>query len=391
MEQQSLFWSSVIGPDTILDQIRNTAPYLFDGLKPLSGRLVSQPGYLEIISAARGLTEGAAGLSRSEQLQDYFALCLAAHHSTVGTYVPTDVDSKIRGLLWKEARDPAVLRPMADLALRAPSWPLDRVSTRWSSIQGSAPVSGHNGEWFSVLAGAHGRFIALGDAEYAEKMADAIDAELRREAELFALALRTPGLEIETLRLAMLITHNLGDLDQGITFWETSATAASRERFGRLAHENTRPYGGVLQWAARLYKENLAAEGHRHYPLRAVKPLRKSPDLLLPIGPFFDEWGGVVARHPGLDSEERGEVLDALVKGCRKVPNQVGYYRAIAGFQETNARNFELAAERMPAASRKELRDPAMRQRIAVPRRSFESALVKKVQAMRTALRPGKN
>ncbi len=376
-----------MSPNTILDQIRNTAPYLFDGLKPVAGRLVAQPGFLEIIAAASGLAGGAAGLSRSEQLQDYFALCLAAHHATVGTYVPTDVDSKIRGLLWKESRDAGALRPMADLALVAPLWSLDRVSTRWSSVQGSAPVSGHNGEWFSVLAGAHGRFIALSDSEYAGKMAEAIDTELRREAELFALALRTPGLEIETLRLAMLITHNLGDLDQGISFWESSGTAASRERFARLAHENSRPYGGRLQWAARLYKDNLAAEGHRHYPLRAVRPLRKSPDLLLPIGPFFDEWGGIVARHPGLDAEERGEVLDALLKGCRKVANQVGYYRAIAGFQETHARNFELAAERMPAASRKELRDPAMRQRIAVPRRSFESALVKKVQAMRAAIR----
>jgi hypothetical protein len=270
--------------------------------------------------------------------------------------------------------------------LHARSWSLEGVSTRWSSIKGSAPVSGHNGEWFSVLAGAHGRFLALGDGEYAGKTAEAIDAELRREAELFALALRTPGLETEALRLAVLITHNVGDLDQGISFWEGAGTAASRERFARLAHENARAYGGVLQWAARLYKENLSAEGHRHYPLRAVRPLRKSPDLLLPIGPFFDEWGAIVATHGSLNAEERGEVLDALVKGCRKVPNQVGYYRAIAGFQEGHRRNFELAAERMPAASRKELRDPAMRQRIAVPRRSFESSLAKKVQALRAAV-----
>ncbi len=386
MADSSPFWSGYVSPDTIIDQIRNTAPYLFSGLEPVAGRLISQTGYLEIISAGAGLSQR-AGLGRGEQLQDYFALCLAAHHSTVGTFVPTDVDSKIRGLLWNESRDTAVLRPMADLALRAPSWSLDRVSTRWSSIKGSAPVSGHNGEWFSVLAGAHGRFLALGDGEYADKTAAAIDAELRREAELFAVALRTPGLEIETLRLAMLITHNLGDLDQGISFWEGANTATSRERFARLAHENTRPYGGVLQWAARLYKDNLSAEGHRHYPLRAVRPLRKSADLLLPIGPFFDEWGGIVARHGALDATERAEVLDALVKGCRKVANQVGYYRAIAGFQEAHARNFEQAAERMPAASRKELRDPAMRQRIAVPRRSFESPLAKRVQMLRAEVR----
>lgn len=384
MEEQSPFWSGFIHPETILDQIRNTAPYLFDGLEPARGRLIAQSGHLGIIAAGADLSR--AALTREEQLQDYFALCLAAHHSTVGTFVPTDVDSKIRGVLWKESRDVAVLRPMADLALRAPSWSLDRVSTRWVSVNGSPPISGHNGEWFSVLAGAHGRFLALGDSEYAEKMADAIDAELSREAAAFKLALRTPGLELDTLRLAVIVTHNLGDLDQGIGFWEGAQTAASRARFAKLAHENTRPYGGVLQWAARLYKENLAAEGHRHYPLRAVRPLRKSPDLLLPIGPFLDDWGAIVAKHPGLDSDERGEVLDALVKGCRKVANQVGYYRAIAGFQEASARNFEQAAERMPAASRKELRDPSMRQRIAMPRRSFESSLAKKAIALRNAV-----
>jgi hypothetical protein len=363
-----------IHSDTILDQIRNTAPYLFDGLNPAHGRLVSQPGYLEIISAAQQ--------PRDEDLPDYFALCLAAHHATVGTFVPTDVDSKIRGLLWKESRDPAVLRPMADLALQAPLWSLELVSTRRS-----LGISGHNGEWFSVFAGALGRFLALGDTEYAEKMSEAIDGELQREARIFAETLRTPGLEIETLRLAMLITHNVGDLDQGISFWEGANTAPSRERFARLAHENVKPYGGVLQLAARLYKENLSAEGHRHYPLRAVRPLRKSPDLLLPIGPFFDEWGGIIATHASLNSEERADVLDALVKGCRKVANQVGYYRAIAGMQEAHARNFEQAAERMPAASRKELRDPELRKRTAVPRRSFESSLAKKVIQLRSSAR----
>lgn len=368
-----------IQPQTILEQVRNTAPYLFDQFNPVSGRPVSQSGYLEILSSA-------SQPHAADELPDYFALCMAAHHATVGTFVPTDVDSKIRGLLWKESRDPAALRAMAGVALRAPSWSMDRVSTRWSGIPGHAPVSGHNGEWLSVFAGSHGRFLALGDDEYAGKMADAIDAELQREAAAFTAALRKPGLEIEALRLAMLLTHNVGDLDQGISFWEGSQTAASRARFSRLAHENTQACGGVFQWAAKLYKENLAAEGHRHYPLRAVRPLRKSPDLLLPIGPFFDEWGGIVATHPSLDTDERAEVLDALVKGCRKVPNQVGYYRALAGFQQANARNFDLAAERMPAASRKEIRDPALRRQIAIPRRSFESALVKKVIALRNAV-----
>jgi hypothetical protein len=47
-------------------------------------------------------------------------------------------------------------------------------------------------------------------------------------------------------------------------------------------------------------------------------------------------------------------------------------------------REFERIAELMPAASRKELRGAEMRQRTAVPRRSFESGLGKRVAAMRT-------
>ena len=35
-----------------------------------------------------------------KQRIDYFSLCLASHFSTVATYVPTDVDSKIRGHCW---------------------------------------------------------------------------------------------------------------------------------------------------------------------------------------------------------------------------------------------------------------------------------------------------
>lgn len=378
-------WSGFIHPDTILDQVRNTAPYLFDTLPSPDGpRLVTQPSYLHILAAARGLGENGAQLSRAEQLQDYFALCVAAHHATVGTFVPTDVDTKIRGLLWRETRDAQALRPMADLAMAAMKWSMDRVSTRWSLVPGSTPVSGHHGEWFGVLAGAHGRFLALGDAEYAEKTGEAIHAELEREAAAFQTALRKPGLEIEALRLSYILTHNVGDLDQGISFWEGSAAAmaASRERFARLAHENKTPHGGMYQKAAKLYLE-VNAEGHRHYPLRAVKPLRKSSDLLLPIGPFFDDWGATIATHSCLNLTERAEVMDALVKGCRKIEGQTGYYRALAGFREANTRTFDQATELMPAASRKDLRDPGMRQKLAVPRRSFESAMAKKVHALR--------
>src|SRR5208337_4248455 len=86
----------------------------------------------------------------------------------------------------------------------------------------------------------------------------------------------------------------------------------------------------------------LSAEGHRHYPLRQVKPLRRSPATLLPLCPFLDEWGGVVSHL-----DESHEVLAALVVGCQKVRGQQGYYRAIAGMRAASSGAFDRAAARM--------------------------------------------
>jgi hypothetical protein len=185
--------------------------------------------------------------------------------------------------------------------------------------------------------------------------------------------------------MAASLTHNVGDLDQGISFWEArgEAAAASKARFARLAHENVKPYQGTYQVAAKLYKDHLSVEGHRHYPLRPVKALRKGTELLLPLGPFFDDWGATVGTSTLLDTRERAEVLDALVKGCRKVPNQLGYYRAVAGFAQMVPQEFERATRLMPASSQKDLRDPKFRQHVALAKPSFESHWKKRVAAIR--------
>ena len=259
------------------------------------------------------------------------------------------------------------------------------MSRRLTLAKGVGVISGHNGEWLSVLAGAHGRFAILGDSEYAEKTADAMDQELEREAKGFRVALGVAGGELDVLRLAASVTHNCGDLDQGIGGWEDAPANArldaSRVRFHRLAHENRSPYGGTFPWAARLYRDAMATEGHRNYPLRQVKALRQDADLLLPLGPFLDEWGGIVAKHPKLTGEDRGETVAALVSGCRKVPNQKGYYRALAGFATASPRGFEEAAGTLPASVRKELRD--LRKQMDIPRASFESMMRKRVGDLR--------
>jgi hypothetical protein len=383
-------WNAWIKPSVILEQVWNTAPFLRDrpsGPAVPPARLMdlgSGPlGFLRILQHG-GQIELAS--TRAEQLEDYFALCLSAHHATVATFVPTDVDTKIRGLLWREARDSAVLSRMLALTLEMARWTLKGVSTRADEVANSGPVSGHDGERLGTLAGALGRAASIGDSTLAAKAEEAIDSELEREAVAFRIALHQPGQELLALRLAMSLTHNVGDLDQGISFWDGKGNALrAKERFHRLAHENQRPYQGTFTAAASIYKAALASEGHRHYPLRPIRGLRQSPDLLLPLGPCLDDWGALIGRHPALSASDRVEVLSALVNGCKKVPNQQGYYRALAGWRESNSRTYEAAVNSAPNAVQKLMREAAFRQAIAVPRISFESMLRKRVIAVRQA------
>ena len=399
-------FNGTIGPGNLLSLVKNTAPFLFDGTIEVPGnRADSQPvsrliemgnrpfGLIDILKNAHRLE--AAHNPTIEQREDYFALCLACHHATVATFVPTDVDAKIRGTLWQQREDPAALRRMFDLALQAMTWDISRISTRYTQLSGVGPVSGHNGEMLGVLAGALGGFLKNEDAEYAQKAADSIDAELKREAHEFRFVLnlvRTQPQEmrfaIELLRLSTSLTHNCGDLDQGISFWSNrDIYAPYRERFARLAHENTTPYEGTFQIAAGLYKRIMASEGHRHYPLREVRCLRSSPDFLLPLGPFFDEWGERIARHARLSLDDRAEVLSALVSGCRKIKNQTGYYRAISGMAAALGGQLENVARRMPASLRNEFKDPEIKKHIALKRVSFESSMKKRALAALAEMR----
>jgi hypothetical protein len=358
-------WSRWIGPETLVSQVRAAAPFL-EARMPAAepGRLLGWGGspdsFLRILASWENIRM--PSLSFEEQLQDYFALCLACHHATVATFVPTDVDTKIRGLVWRESRDPEVLRPMLRFALAARGWTEEGVSVR--AVRG---VSGHNGEQWSAIAGALGRMLELGDGAAAEAQS-AIESEIEREEAVFGATAAEPGAELDLLRLAMTLAHNRGDLTQGMGFWKHgAATNPVMERLSAL---------GRFARAVHIYQHTgLAAEGHRHYPLRPVKALRRSAATLLPLGPFFDDWGAAVARI-----EESHEALAALLTGCRKVQGQQGYYRAIAGMREAMPAEFERAAARMPNAAQRLLRDADLRKRIDVPRASFESMMRKRAR-----------
>jgi hypothetical protein len=324
----------------------------------------SPDGFLRILSSWENMLRPER--TPEEQLQDYFALCLACHHATVASFVPTDVDTKIRGITWRETRDLEVLRPMLGVALNARWWTEAGISTR--SVRG---VSGHNGEHWSAIAGGLGRVLELGDTASGEEALAAIEAEIDREQAVFDEVAAERDAELDLLRLAITLAHNRGDLTQGMGFWKRTALTAPV-----MDHLTTR---GRFARAVRVYQDTgLSADGHRHYPLRSVKVLRCSPATLLPLSPFLDDWGGVVVQL-----EACHEVLAALVTGCQKVEGQQGYYRAIAGMRAASAGDFERAVGRMPNAAQRLVRGGELRKMVDVPRGSFEAMMRKRA---RTAL-----
>jgi len=370
-----------ISPVTLVEWVENTAPFLFAVPTPSrTGRLID----LDFHDILRSVRQGYAWPElANEYVEDYFALCLSAHHATVATFIPTDVDSKIRGLLWRDAKEPESHRSMFEFALRAMHWQLDQVSRRYTQVAGLGPVSGHNGEQLSVLMGALQAFLKNDDTDHVARARSAIDEELRREAIEFVTAIETKGLELDALRIVASITHNVGDVDQGLSYWSKHEMFDSvRQDYGRLAHENTRPFGGVFAQAANIYKRVMSAEGHRHYPLRSIRGLRQSPDLLLPLGPFFDEWGGIIASHPMVDDETRGETLGALITGSRKIVGQKGYYRAIRGMLDVLGQSkMDALVKKQGNSVRKDFEGAELRKLVAISCESFESSMKKALKA----------
>ena len=376
-----------IGIENLLGLVKNTAPFLFQGsikAPELTGRFIERGedpmGWLSILRATSAWEQSGGEDPTRAQKEDYFAFCICCHHATVATFVPTDVDTKIRGHLWQEMHNKDSLRQMFLFTQQAMRWESDIITTRSAGI--SYKLSGHNGEWLSVLAGALGAFTRVNDHEWAERAEQAIIEELEYEAKSFQETLATKGAELELLKLAALLTHNAGDLDQGISFWKmTPKLQAYKDKFGRLSHENATPYQGMFQVAAHLYKKIMSPEGHRNYPLREVRGLRVSNDFLLPLAPFLDDWGAKLAAHRGLPDKDKAEVIGALLLGCKKIQGQVGYFRALSGMVDVLGGRFESLLSQIPAALRQEAKGTEVRKHLGMKKISFESSMKKRTQA----------
>ncbi len=367
-----------VAPQTLLNEVRNTAPWLpTPEVSPPADLLEGARGPLGFLSVlARFRAAGAAEEAlQGDRTIEYFGLCLACHHATVATFVPTDVDTKIRGLLWRLIRDREQLDPMIEMTEAFCAWDVASVSRRTVDVPGVGVFAGHHGERLSVLVAGLGRAIHLGRDDLAERMRHAIAAELVRESEGLT-ALLSMGADLDVLRMAAVMTHNAGDIDQSISFWPQSpAHTAEAGQIRRLAHENTTPWNGSFALAARIYKATLAPEGHRNYPLRPIRSLRQSHDFLLPTAPFLDDWGERIGRDPRLGDREQSEILEALVMGCRKIAGQRGYQRAVVGMIQSLGRRLDGVVSGMPARARAEFKNAELRKAVAVPRISFESSM----------------
>ena len=149
--------------------------------------------------------------------------------------------------------------------------------------EGTAEAAAADAPW-SVIAAGLGRCLEVGCTAPAEEAQAAIEVEIDREQAVLDTVCDAPDAELDLLRLSMTLAHNRGGRTQGMGFWRRTALTAPI-----MEHLSER---GRFALAVRIYQHTgLAAEGHRHYPLRPVKILRRSADLLMPLCPFLDEWG----------------------------------------------------------------------------------------------------
>lgn len=352
-----------VAPEKVLEQVRNTAAWSLVG--PVDG---PQNAW------RRALLDAPDTPHAHDDSWRYFSLLLAAHFATVATFVPTDVDSHIRHHAWQSAHDVESLRRGVDALDAWTHWSVREVSARVVDTA-AGPLSGHDGELLSVRAGALGRALSLESEALVERLVAQIDESLARHAVAFDAVADKKGRELEALRLAPTVAHNLGDLSRVVTEWPAKSARAAqlRARFGRLGHDDAAVSDARFVRVAELNKRVTAAENHRFLPLRAARPLRLSRALLIGLGPFFDDWGAAVARDPLFEAGAEGDlqggvgaVVSALLEGHAAAPHLQGYLRALAGIHAARPGGLDAVADEVPARLRKLLRGGPVREALGL-------------------------
>ncbi len=347
-----------VSPEILLTHIRNTAPYL----------LGDEPYSLAKARCFKILQDIEKSEDKSQDHARYYEMCVSAHFATVATFVPTDVDNQIRFKLWHPTLDAKTIEEMVLTVEESLHWDVLPVTTRFVvSPERGDIISGHHGEWFSIAAGAYGA-TRKRDPRRAKDILQKIICEIEREGRILSeLADAQDGKGV--LCASMLIAHNLGDLNRVIEMW---GIVDEDPLFIAAARTSDKNYlSNVFHISAELNRLYMANENHRHFTLRAPKALRKSPKLLLPLGPYFDDWGRTLVRSEELTDVELGIVAEALIDGWVKMPETFGYARAIAGIEDALGGPRELG-KLLPSRLAKQMQTGKMRTIISQPQAKFE-------------------
>lgn len=347
-----------IEPQLLLSQIFNTAPFL----PTLPFQDNPNRNYIRMICEV-----GTQKSWEDFSWASYFALCVAAHFSTVATFVPTDVDNHIRQKLWNSDLSDDDFLQMVNTVIDTFSWDTTCVSTRWLRTPSGRLIEGHKGEWFSIAAAAFGasrnRF-----SNHAKTLFSLIEQEIENEVLTFEEFCKEKDF-LSILKSSVLIAHNLGDLQRVFEVWGLSSLLEKPLQHPSIVR------AGVIN------RDLMALENHRHFALRTPRALRKSEDFLLPLGPFFDDWGKKIATDPRLAPEEIGTVLEALIQGWSKLAGPVGYSRALVGLENHYPGGMKELLKLLPSRVAKIWTTGALRQLCSIPQSRFEGQWQKKCQS----------
>jgi len=173
----------LLGESTVEDdKIDQSVPQeqLSEGFAKLCDLVAFRDGWKSILLADKSHPPPSESPSPQARI-DYFALCLAAHFSSVATYVPTDVDSKIRSHVWDDSDKHVLISQFEILKSAYKNWVADDVSQRTLVCDDTGRlISGHDGEFIGVFAGAMCKLSKMGENELAKEAENIIEYELER-------------------------------------------------------------------------------------------------------------------------------------------------------------------------------------------------------------------
>ena len=368
-----------VSPSVLISQVRSTVPWAIEG--DAEGPALSWRAALQKAAQTEHGYDGSWGFLRLE---------LAAHFASLGSFVSTDVDSHIRHHAWQRAHAGETMRAALDVVDETDQWDPRLISEKCVTLTDQSALSGHDGEWLAVRAGALGRALAVNDSEAVERIVTRIDAEIDRHARAWTWVRNLRDRESDALRVATVIAHNLGDLSRVVVEWTSRSPRALslKDRYARLGHDDGALGDPRFLEAGRVNKAVMALENHRFLALRDARSLRVSRELLMPISPFLDAWGETIARSQHLSAKGlggplggRAAVINALVETHLASPAQQGVLRALAGFHQAHPGGLDAIADEVAARLRKRLKAGPIREAVGLAAARFEQRMANRYRA----------